>query len=386
MLTSNIATSSNLNPKPVATSLNPSSTVAAGPDFTLTVTGSGFVSGSTIEWNGTPRITTYVSATQLTAIIYASDVATAGTAQVTVISPGAGGGVSAALPFTIMTATSSAPQLTFAPTTLTFVAQDVDTTSAAQTVTLKNTGQVDVAEIAMTLTGSGASSFTLSNKCGSTLVAGASCEVSVLFAPHGAGVESASLSIASTATGSPMTLAVSGTAVATSVTPSSGGSSSSTVKVGQTANYMLAVTPVPSYSGKLTLTCDSLPAHASCVFSPATLSITDGKPAIFTVAVSTSQPQSSALILLFHRTAPVLAFALLPWCWRTRRYIIARRAYGLVMLVMVLAVAAGCGGSSSSQPCPTPAATTVAPGTYTIQVIVSDGTNTARQPLTLVVQ
>jgi hypothetical protein len=186
-----------------------------------------------------------------------------------------------------------------------------------------------------------------------------------------------------------MTLALSGTAAATSaftVAPSSGGSNSSTVNVGQTANYTLAVTPVPSYSGKLTLGCDGLPAHASCVFSPATLSITNGKPATFTVAVSTSEPQSSALILLFRRTAPVLAFALLPWCWRTRRYIIARRAYGLVMLAMVLAVAVGCGGSGSSQPSPTPAAATVAPGTYTIQVIASDGTNTARQPLTLVVQ
>ncbi len=212
MLTSNIATSRNLNPKPVATSIKPSSTVAAGPDLTVTVTGTGFVSGSTIEWNGTPRITTYISATKLTAIIYASDVATVGTAQVTVISPGAGGGVSAGLPFTITTATSSAPQLTFAPTALTFVAQDVGTTSAAQTVTLKNTGQVDVAGIAITLTGSSASSFKQSNTCASTLVAGGSCQVSVVFAPQTAGAESASLSIASTAIGSPMTLALNGTA------------------------------------------------------------------------------------------------------------------------------------------------------------------------------
>ncbi len=37
----------------------------AEADFTLTVTGSGFVAGSTVEWNGSPRSTTVVSATQL---------------------------------------------------------------------------------------------------------------------------------------------------------------------------------------------------------------------------------------------------------------------------------------------------------------------------------
>lgn len=71
---------------------------------------------------------------------------------------------------------------------------------------------------------------------------------------------------------------------------------------------------------------------------------------------------------------------------RTRRYIIARRAYGLVMFAMILAVAVGCGGNGSSQPSPTPAVVTVAPGTYTIQVIASDGTNTAQHRLTLLVQ
>ena len=46
---------------------------------TLTVTGSGFVSGATVRWNGVNRTTTFVSATQLTAAIPASDLVTAGT-------------------------------------------------------------------------------------------------------------------------------------------------------------------------------------------------------------------------------------------------------------------------------------------------------------------
>jgi hypothetical protein len=54
-----------------------------------------------VQWNGLARATTFVSSTQLRASVAAADITTAGTAQVTVISPAPGGGTSAALPFTI---------------------------------------------------------------------------------------------------------------------------------------------------------------------------------------------------------------------------------------------------------------------------------------------
>src|SRR5512139_2274392 len=80
------------NPVPAVTSLSPSSATAGSGPFTLTVTGSNFVSGSVVRWNGVDRSTTYVSATQLTASILASDIAVTGTASVTVFSPTPGGG------------------------------------------------------------------------------------------------------------------------------------------------------------------------------------------------------------------------------------------------------------------------------------------------------
>ena len=98
-----------LPPVPGLTTLSPNSATAGGPAFTLTVNGSNFVSGSVVQWNGTVRTTTFVSATQLTAAIPASDIAAAGTAQVTVANPG--GGTSNALTFTINTGTP-APSLT----------------------------------------------------------------------------------------------------------------------------------------------------------------------------------------------------------------------------------------------------------------------------------
>jgi hypothetical protein len=86
---------SSTNPVPfIEQPLVPVSTAPAGPAFTLTVNGLGFLSTSTVNWNGSPRTTTFVSSTQLTAAISAADIASAGTASVTVVNPTPGGGTS----------------------------------------------------------------------------------------------------------------------------------------------------------------------------------------------------------------------------------------------------------------------------------------------------
>src|SRR5439155_23776146 len=82
-------------------------TVPGGPDFTLTVNGTGFVSGASVNWNGSARATTFVSTSQLTTTILASDIAIASTASVTVVNPSQGGGTSNIVFFPITTSTSS---------------------------------------------------------------------------------------------------------------------------------------------------------------------------------------------------------------------------------------------------------------------------------------
>src|SRR5439155_13575819 len=84
------------NPAPVLTSLAPASAIVGGAGFTLTLTGSGYVSGASVQWNGAARTTTFVSATQLTAAVPAADIAATGTASVMVVTPAPGGGTSAA--------------------------------------------------------------------------------------------------------------------------------------------------------------------------------------------------------------------------------------------------------------------------------------------------
>ncbi len=85
---------------PTITSITPSTT-PAGSAFTLTVTGTNFLSGATVSLNGTALATTFVSATQLTAAVPANLVAQAGTAQITAANPG--GTASNAVTLTITT-------------------------------------------------------------------------------------------------------------------------------------------------------------------------------------------------------------------------------------------------------------------------------------------
>src|ERR1035438_3103898 len=85
--------------------LVPSAVAPASPEFSLTVHGAGFVSGSTVNWNGTPLATTFESAGKLTAAVPAENVSTAGTVNVTVVNPSPGGGSSNPVPFTIIAPT-----------------------------------------------------------------------------------------------------------------------------------------------------------------------------------------------------------------------------------------------------------------------------------------
>jgi hypothetical protein len=91
------------NPAPSIASLSPSSAAVGGAAFLLTVTGSNFVASSTVKWNGVALAGSYVDAAHLTATVPASDLASAGTASVTVVNPSPGGGTSNALSFTINT-------------------------------------------------------------------------------------------------------------------------------------------------------------------------------------------------------------------------------------------------------------------------------------------
>jgi hypothetical protein len=100
------------NPLPLLNQpLVPTTAAPGGPSFTLTVNGTGFVSGATVQWNGAALATHFASASQLTATVPASDVATAGTAVIAVANL-APGGVSNPQLFSV---TSPRPAIALAP-------------------------------------------------------------------------------------------------------------------------------------------------------------------------------------------------------------------------------------------------------------------------------
>jgi hypothetical protein len=96
------------NPGPTVTSVSPSSTTAPAQDTTITLTGTGFVNGNGVAANGSqarnglaPLVTTFVSATTLTAVLPASHLASAATLSISVTNPQPGGGASGAIYFTV---------------------------------------------------------------------------------------------------------------------------------------------------------------------------------------------------------------------------------------------------------------------------------------------
>lgn len=90
------------NPVPfVNQPLVPTATAPGGPQFTLTVNGTGFVSASVVNWNSTPLATTFVTSSRLTAIVPTANIASPGTATITVTNPAPGGGTSSPLYFGI---------------------------------------------------------------------------------------------------------------------------------------------------------------------------------------------------------------------------------------------------------------------------------------------
>jgi Abnormal spindle-like microcephaly-assoc'd, ASPM-SPD-2-Hydin len=148
------------------------------------------------------------------------------------------------------------PAVGLSPSSLTFPSTTPGQTSAAQSVTLTNTGTNALTISSVGLSGANPGDFAQTNTCPlgpATLAAGASCTVSVTFTPAATGSRSASLIVTDNASGSPHTVALSGTgasAPAVGLSPSSLTFASTTV--GQSSAPQ-SVTVSNTGSGSLTI-------------------------------------------------------------------------------------------------------------------------------------
>jgi phosphatidylserine/phosphatidylglycerophosphate/cardiolipin synthase-like enzyme len=193
------------------------------------------------------------------------------------------------------------------PSSLTFAATTVGNSAATQTVTLSNPGTATLTGIATSISGAG---FSDTSVCGATLAAGGSCSISVGFAPTAVGSAAGTLSVADSATGSPQTVAITGSGVAPQASLSSTGIAFPTTQIATTSaaqTVTLTNTGTAALTGVAislggtnassfteTNTCAStLAAAASCTisatFSPAAASSYSATISVASSATSTPQ-------------------------------------------------------------------------------------------------
>jgi hypothetical protein len=196
--------------------------------------------------------------------------------------------------------------VTLTPATLAFGNQAVGSTSADQSVTIKNTGTTSLT-LTIAASGSYLESKPASGACGSSLAGGASCTIDVQFAPAVLGSIDGGVSVSYSGTNSPQVVGLTGTGIGqVTISPSSiafssqqVGTTSGAKKVTVTNNSGSAVTVssiVPSADFKETNTCDgSIALGTSCTIS-VTFTPTRGGSVLGSVIITDSATNSPQIV------------------------------------------------------------------------------------------
>jgi hypothetical protein len=149
------------------------------------------------------------------------------------------------------TGTAAAPTARLAPAALNFGSESVGTATGPQSTGLSNTGSLPLKVSSIAINGTNASEFKIASgtTCptgGGTVGISASCNVNVVFSPASTGTKSAELSFSDNASGSPQTVALSGTGISSSslvVAPANLGFQAQTLKMPSAASVVTLSNP-----------------------------------------------------------------------------------------------------------------------------------------------
>jgi uncharacterized protein (TIGR03118 family) len=285
------------------------------------------------------------------AILTFADNAAGGTQSVVITGPG--------------TAGAPATTITAAATPLAFTGQLIGSTSTAQAVTIKNTGNAPL------VFGAGAvavsNDFGETDNCsGQSIAVNATCTVNVTFAPSSTvnNPRSGSLTITDNAANSPQTLALTGVGWDFSV------SAPSTTSVTRGTNGTATVTVGASggFTGSVAMACTATITNGSCtvttpVTAPGTATVTIVTAAATAPGTKFTPPMSGPELLIL-----LAALAVLGSVPMVRRFRPALTLAGATMLVV--AVLVGCGGGGSTT---TTNANATPAGQYQITVTGTSG-------------
>ena len=203
----------------------PIGTTSAAQTVALTNTGSGSLSISSIVASGdfseTNTCGTFLAAAGSCTITASFTPTAIGTRAGAITITDNASNSPQSITLTGIGAAGTGPAVGLSATSVTFAGQTVNTTSAAQTITLSNPGSsaVNVSSIAA------GAPFAQTNTCGTSVAAGGNCTISVTFTPTATGTQAGAVTITDNATGSPQTISLTGTGVAGAPTVSLSASS-----------------------------------------------------------------------------------------------------------------------------------------------------------------
>jgi hypothetical protein len=285
-------------------------------------------------------------------------------------------------PLTVpLTGTGIQSHMQISPSSLSFGPIAVGSQTSLS-LTLSNTGNAPIANIAPAITGD----YAITQTCGLTSLAPAgTCPITITFTPATGGARPGTLTITSSDATSPAVVPLTGSGLlGASFTLTSSGTStaSATVTSSTSATFNLAVTPLNGFTGPIVLNCTPVVAatYAGCSLLPS--SVTLSGPAQNAVATITTVTSIAAASIPHQRTFGGTALCLLfpciifTWKARTSRHRAWRTvgpiAWAIVSSIALLS-AGGCGGNTI-----TPSNLRYTPaGTYRYQVTASATSGTA---------
>jgi len=264
--------------------------------------------------------------------------------------------------------------------------------SVQQTLTLQNTGDISLSNIALAISGPNAANFVMTTTCGANLAVSTTCNITVTFNPTGAADETAIVTIGATGATS-QTVTVTGISAAPDfLFPAPAGSSTATISAGQPANFNLSITPYGAFTGTITMSCTNLPVNAACAFTPASFALgATSTPVSLTITTQQTvraalRPQHESSSRSSSRGALAILL-LLPAASRARRrFGNAQLVLWLIVLFTGSLVFIGCSGVSSGSSAPIETIQKTPAGTYSVPVVASSGAVSHSTNVTLVVQ
>jgi sugar lactone lactonase YvrE len=197
-----------------------------------------------------------------------------------------------------------APAINNSPTSLAFGNVPLNQTSAPQTVTTLSSGGLDLNLTSVSITGTNASEFSVSsNTCPTVpLAPNRKCAVSVTFTPANSGKQTATLSFTDNATGSPQSVALSGSGPDFTIAASP---TSLTINKGSSGNSTLTLAPLGQFNQTIKLTCSGAPANTTCTIAPTSVTLDGTNNGTATLTIQTTSSTASGTYTITAKGAAV---------------------------------------------------------------------------------